>query len=265
MELDTAVKFPTTDQRRCPRIDDQFVVRFMGMLDRDRNLLSNPNYMLLHDPDCHQLDGVGRCTCDSRLVAFRCCILLSFYRILHHSGFISANVISLSAAWLMLSRHPGGRPTKYGKAVAIKIGLLQLTDGKTLAEALEICGISYSTVKRWRKRYPLFNAMMFTIRKGRLFYPEAFSRRVLTQRKRTEGGTLIRHKSRPMATLYRPEMVQWVQPSIRRTAKALGVSPTTIHRWSNLHYMEFGAYIALSRFDEAHEALTRKFQDAQLI
>jgi len=212
--------------------------------------MEQPSYPLYHDNYCPMEAGKGACRCNRKLVAFRRTMLKVFACIVYepyHGSIDDQMVRPLPPG---TSRHPGGRPMKYNAQLAIRIGLLRIMDKKTQIEALQTCGVSLSSVKRWRKKYIWFDEMIKLILKGQRDCPERFHKRVLTHRIRVEGGTLPRPAKRISVSQFKPEFSRHVQPSIRKTAKELGYSPTTVHRWANQNFLEFGALIAWARIQK---------------
>jgi hypothetical protein len=146
-----------------------------------------------------------------------------------------------------LNKHPGGRPTKYNSTLALYFGLLQINGRLSQAQALLFCGISLASIKRWKKIYPWFGQLIGAIYQGRQDFPHCFSERVLTRHRRKQGGTILERCPRGTPSKFRSEFRQYVKSSIRKTAKAIGVSPTTVYRWSNEHFLEFGAWIIIEK------------------
>jgi hypothetical protein len=80
-------------------------------------------------------------------------------------------------------RHPGGRPTKYTPELAIRIGLLATWGGQSIESAVGMCGVCRLSIKRWRKRHYLFDAMLKTLEESRAVFPRKYSKAVLLPKK----------------------------------------------------------------------------------
>jgi hypothetical protein len=76
---------------------------------------------------------------------------------------------------------------------------------------------------------------------------KGFPGRVMARSNDAGCGTPRQHSGIATQSLYRPEYAKHAQASIRTTAAAIGVSPTTVHRWANRYYFEFGSRIELER------------------
>jgi predicted DNA-binding transcriptional regulator AlpA len=153
--------------------------------------------------------------------------------------------------------HNGGRPTKFSADLAIKFGLLQVSQGLSMREAMARCSISRWSVWRWGKRYSWFGVFLNTIRETRKRYPMWFCDGVLPHRKRRLFGTRSWAVKVGRPTKYQPCFAQRVRPSVRQTAASLGVPRSTIHRWAKQHYLDFGVPLHLARAKEDIKKIER--------
>lgn len=210
-----------------------------------------------HDSHCSFLRGQNYCSCDQELVSVR----KQFIGILRklEAGLPPFTCLDENIQPLFPQKlpHPGGRPTKYTPKLAVQIGLLQLMGGFYFSDTLRIVGVSRWSARRWCWRYPLFRELMELIARCRKAWPHSFRRPVLHPRKRRLFGTLPARKTCGRPTLYRPEFVQHAKAGYRPTAREIGVSASTVHRWSKKYYDEFGVEIDLARLEEAAAKLER--------
>jgi len=224
------------------------VETILGLAEVDRLFHRLGASFAWHDSQCGLFKGQSHCSCDQDLVSARKG-LIEILRKLKAGpppfSCLDKNIEPLFPEKLL---HRGGRPTKYTRKLAVRIGLLQLVGGFYLSDALRIVGVSRWSAWRWSRKYPVFGEMIGMIRQCRRRWPERFRGPVLHPRKRRLFGTRPWeiHRGRPSS--YRTEFAQLAKAGTRSTAKAIGVSPSTVHRWSKEYYREFGAKIDLARF-----------------
>jgi len=126
-----------------------------------------------HDQWCEQLRGEGSCTCNRRRVQARMAIMKSFYNLAaeEENPFPSCG----PSPFRRVLRHPGGRPTKYSTALALRIGLLVVQGEQTIKSALKICGVCRASKKNWRKEHRFFDAMLRALDESRAGFPRKYS------------------------------------------------------------------------------------------
>ena len=228
-------------------MDSSQIAKFTELLVRDRGRFWLCSYPPLHDSHCPMVNGDGECSCDRKLVELRKRLLEIFYQLMlpeEPPRWLDSSVLPLFPC---RPRHAGGRPKKFHAELALRFGLLQTLDGQTQRRALLTCAISLSSIKRWKKRYPWFGEMVRAIWHTRKLCRGSYPRRVLTRSKNAGSGTHQQDSTIATKSLYRPEYATYARSSIRTTAAAIGVSPTTVHRWANRYFMEFGSRIELER------------------
>ena len=230
-------------------VDSAFVEGFAAVLVRDLGRFREPRYALCHDNGCPLIAGTGSCTCSPNRVEARADLLALLARFVLDE----ATAIPYPSTQ---GRNRGGRPTKCSTSLALRLCLLQLLAGKSEDQALRLCGISLSTLKRWRRRHYYLDGLIVAIRGIQKASPIAARKRVLSRKNRALRETLSARKRAPAGpprdlsrydrtpeksrSLFRPEFASLIAPSFRKTAKALGVSPSTVYRWTKCHVLEFG-------------------------
>ena len=105
-----------------------------------------------------------------------------------------------------------------------------------------------------------FNEMVATIRQAKKLCFRGHPGRVMNRSTAAGKGTLQQDSSIATKSLYRSEYAGLARASIRKTASAIGVSPTTVHRWANRYFLECGSRIALKRGAEALARLEARIE-----
>lgn len=157
-------------------------------------------------------------------------------------------------------RHPGGRPMKYSTALAQEICAYIVCFNASLSEALDYHGISRTTGWRWRSRYPYFSQWADRALNAVAGYPSQSPRAVMKRRLRRLGGTLRASiRGKPMdRSRFRPEMASAAVGSVRKTAAALGVSPSTVQRWIYKYPKDFGYSVLSARVQDQARLIKRR-------
>lgn len=208
--------------------------------------LLNP---LFHSKYCRYPRGTGPCLCERKRVEFRRSVFVALYELAKTYISSKNQVIELNELHPRHPFHQRGRPNKYSVELLIQFGLLQVVGNPACkqAEALKLCNISRSTMKRWRRQNSAFDELLSIIQSGRKTLPQLFPKRVLNRCACTRYET--KKICRPMCSRsgFSPCFANQVKSSIRKTAESLGVSPTTVFRWAKDHYREFGYFLYLER------------------
>jgi hypothetical protein len=146
----------------------------------------------------------------------------------------------------------GGRPTKYTpglvRAIAQTMGA-----GLELYRACALFNVHRSTVWLWGLQHQDVRAI---INKGKEWRKQERER----VRKELFDGKMPRRRPKKIRSVrprkYRDEFVLLVRPTLRETARAIGVDPDTIWEWSRKH-RRFGDALMLKRMERwlaRHEA-----------
>jgi hypothetical protein len=250
-------------------VDSAFVNGFAGVLVRDLAHFSDPAYSLSHKTGCPLIAGTGPCSCGPDEVEARADLLGLLARFVLDQ----ANTIPYRSA---RGHRRCGRPPKYSPALALRLCLLQLMAGKSEDQALRLCGISLSTLKRWRRRNYYLDRIIRAIHGIQRDSLVAIRKRVLSHGNRASCGTLSARKRAPAGpsrdlfrykrelpkrrSRFRPEFASRIAPSFRKTAKAIGVSPSTVYRWTKSHVLEFGLPYRICHY-EARLQVFKKRQE----
>ncbi len=138
--------------------------------------------------------------------------------------------------------HPGGRPSGYTAEIARSVCAYMVCLDVGIAPALRHFGISRATAWRWRKSFAFFeywvaesNAFNKRLRASKLDGVMKL-KQVARRRTVTKGCFVSSRRSG-----FNESMVKSIKPGIRSTARELGVSPSTVIRWSRKYYHDFGA------------------------
>jgi len=143
------------------------------------------------------------------------------------------------------AKHPGGRPSRYSRKLAVDICCRWANTGGAWLKALDTFKIDKTTALRWRRRHKEFYMMFRFIQDLLRHYPDRFPprryrRRVVMNPKYARNSSSIRReRRRGRPSTYHPDFVFKVWPSQRQTARAIGVSKSTVAKWCK-RYQEFG-------------------------
>jgi len=156
-------------------------------------------------------------------------------------------------------RHPGGRPSGYSTDIARSICAYMVCLGTGIAPALRHHGISRTTGWRWRNEHAFFDLWVAKANGlngslGTFGIGGVMKRYKLSRRGTVSRGCFVSSRS----CGFKVSMVKSIMPGIRSTARELGVSPSTVIRWSRKHYHEFGVFLDRIRVDAAVDKIKRK-------
>ncbi len=143
-------------------------------------------------------------------------------------------------------KHPGGRPSRYSRELAIDICCRWANTGGAWLKALDSFKIDKTTALRWRRRHKEFYMMFRFIQDLLRHYPDRFPPRRYRRRRvvmnpeyARNSSSIRRERRRGRPSTYHPDFIFKVWPSQRQTARAIGVSKGTVAKWCK-RYKEFG-------------------------
>ena len=141
-----------------------------------------------------------------------------------------------SAIWK--AKHPGGRPSRYSRKLAVDICCRWANTGGAWRKALDTFEIDKTTALRWRRRHEEFYVMFCFVQDLLRHYPDRFPprryrRRVVMNPKCARNCSSRRRERRRRGrpSTYHPDFVCKVWPTWRQTARAIGVSKGTGAKW----------------------------------
>ena len=141
-----------------------------------------------------------------------------------------------------------GRPTKLSEGTANAM-LQMIEECIPLTSICSLLGFHRTTLWRWRKHYPGFDVMI-----QQALGPRPLDSHPEFRNARKRQRTLTRKRTVQPPRKYRPELCEFVGPSLRQTARAIGVHWITVHRWTRMH-LEFDIAQAFQREVRAQHRL----------
>jgi hypothetical protein len=161
------------------------------------------------------------------------------------TDYLKGAAIDRQPTCMSKAKHPGGRPSRYSRELAVDICCRFANTGGAWLNALDAYGVDKTTALRWRNKHMEFRMMLRLTQALLKYYPDSFPSR--RYRRRAVLSPKYAHNSNPRRKIprhgrpstYHPGFVYKVWPTQRQTARAIGVSKATVAKWCK-RYQDFG-------------------------